>query len=95
MNRKADWLWPLRPLAPLADRMDAFLTKRIAPHASKLSVVAILSVIFQSAVYEFAFDYEATAKFYAGSMWVVLMLAGLGLLIRRLLNYLPIPSSQS
>ena len=95
MNRKVDWLWPLRPLAPLADRMDAFITKKIAPHASKLSVVAILCIIFLSAVYEFAFDYGATAKFYAGAMWMMLMLAGLGLLIRRLLNHLPIPSSQS
>ena len=38
MTRKADWLWPLRPLAPLADQMDAFIKKRIAPHASKLTV---------------------------------------------------------
>ena len=95
MTRKAAWLWPLHQLAPLADRMDAFITKEVAPRASNLSVAAVMGIIFLSAVYEFAFDYGATAKFYAGSMWVMLVLAGSGLLIRRFLNHLPIPSSQS
>ena len=86
MTRKADWLWSLHLLAPLVDQMDVFITKKITPHASKLSVVAVLSIVFLSAVYEFAFDYGATAKFYAGTMWVVLMLAGFGLLLRRIVG---------
>ena len=79
MTRKAHWLWPLRPLAPLADQMDAFITKKIAPHASKLSVVAVLSIVFLSAVNELAVEKGAAPKINGGGQLVVGVGGGFGL----------------